>query len=400
MDRVILTGAALLIALCVTVVPLWADTISVPLKPMEIPDSTNAMAQLAVRRVAGQAGGHPTLRVPPKGISRQATYFSVQVAGKTLLMAMEYSRSASKLYVDGNADGDLSNDRPLVARRSRGRKQVFPAMPLKTADGSKVFVKIEAASQYTLYIYPGAMYSGTAKVGDKSFRVFVADANFNGTFSDRYSGTSRATGGPAYDVLGVDMDGNRRLGGAVNCCEEVMPLPKVVRLGDAFYSVSAAADAKTLELEPAQVETGTLDVGMPYANLLLWSENGAYRISDGNAKCELPAGHYTPKDLNLVKKDKGGATWTLDGYPSGKVTSFDIAAGETKSLPLGTPLKAKVSIGRGTGGALSLSFNIYGAADESYGAGAYRNGRRQPLPRFTIVDESGKKVGSGSWSYG
>ena len=112
MDRVILTGAILLIALGVTVVPLWADTISVPLKPMEIPDSTNAMAQLAVRRVAGQAGGHPTLRVPPKGISRQATYFSVQVAGKSLLMAMEYSRSASKLYVDGKCVARSSEFRP------------------------------------------------------------------------------------------------------------------------------------------------------------------------------------------------------------------------------------------------------------------------------------------------
>lgn len=396
----ILRAAALVAALCVAGAPLWADTVSVPLKPMEIPDSTNAMARLAVRSVPGQMGGNPAVRVPPKGISRQATYFRVQVAGTTLVMVMEYSRSASKLYIDGNSDGDLSDERPLVARMSRGRKQVFPAFPLKGPGDAKVFVKIEAESQYTLSLYPGAMFSGAAKVGDKSFHVFVADGNLNGTYDDAYASTVTRTAVAAHDVLGVDMDGNRRLGGTAAGCEEAMPLPKAVRLGDAFYSVKVASDGSSLDLEKVEMETGTLDVAAPCADLLLWSENGAYRICGGATKCELPVGHYTPIDLNLVAKDRSGATWTLNGRPSGNVTAFDIAAGEIKTLPLGPPLTAKVSIGRGTGGTLSLGFSVRGTADESYDAMALRNGTRQPLPRFKIVSESGKVVGSGSWSYG
>jgi len=380
---------------CLAVSPLLADVARCSLKRMKIKDSTSAVGSLAFRRVDAQVGLPATLRAPPKKASSTTAYFCVRVGQADLLMALDYSQSASKLYIDTNRDGSLSNERPLVASKSRGKKQVFPAIAIKGSGGAKTIAKFEVAGPKALLIYPGVMYGGSIELEGKTHQVFVADGNLDGTYGDCFAG--QVVGG-SHDVLAIDMNGNRRVDGNVAGCAEAMPLPRVVQVNGGYYSVNVAADGKSIEMEKAEAETGTLQVGTRYANLVVWSANGAYRFGGGKSKCELPVGTYYPSRIFLRKKDKG-VTWTLEGQPGGNLTAFDIKAGQTTKLEIGTPLVGKIDFRRESQPrTLSLGFRLLGRAGEEYEPRAYRNKSKMPLPQFKIVDESGKRLAQGGFS--
>ena len=381
-------------AVCLAVSPLLADTARCTLEQMKINDSTNAVGGLAFRRVEAEVGRPAALKAPPKKTSTTTAYFCVRVGQVDLLMALDYSQSGSKLYIDTDRDGSLSNERPLVASKSGGKKQVFPAIPIEGRGGAKIIAKFEVAGPKALLIYPGAMYGGSIELEGKPYQVFVADGNLDGTYDGCFAG--QIVGG-SHDVLAIDMDGNRRVDGNVDGCAESMPLPRVVQVNGGYYSVKVGADGKSIEMEKAEAETGTLQVDTRYANLVLWSTNGAYHFG-GKSKCELPVGTYYPARVFLVKKD-GGATWTLEGSPGGKLTVFDIKAGQTTALEIGTPLVGKVDFRReGQPRTLSLGFRLLGRAGEEYEPRAYRNQSKVPLPQFKIVDESGKRLAQGGFS--
>lgn len=94
----------------------------------------------------------------------------------------------------------------------------------------------------------------------------------------------------------------------------------------------------------------------------------------------------------LVATDADGATWTLGlkGLP------YEIPEGCTKA---GAPLAVMADVAGG-GRSISIGLTIQGQAGEVYEPGAARNGRRRPAPTFTVFDESGKALGSGSFEYG
>jgi len=110
----------------------------------------------------------------------------------------------------------------------------------------------------------------------------------------------------------------------------------------------------------------------------------------------LPAAWPEPSQQirfsSLAASDDQGDTWTLGlkGVPPGLP--------EDGTKP-GAPLSVKADV-NGSGRSISIGLIIEGQAGEVYEPGAAKNGQKRPAPKFTVLDESGTVLGSGSFEYG
>ena len=95
---------------------------------------------------------------------------------------------------------------------------------------------------------------------------------------------------------------------------------------------------------------------------------------------------------SLAASDGNGDTWTLGlkGVPPRMPEN---------GLRPGVPLSVKADV-NGSGRSISIGLIIEGQAGEVYEPGAAKNGQRRPAPKFTVLDESGTVLGSGSFEYG
>jgi len=391
-----LVPGILVVTLCAGSVPVWGQAVTASLKPAGVGSSTHAVAELAVRYAKARPGEPESTKGTPRPMTKwKNTTYDLSVGGANVAMMVQSSVFAWRLIVDTDCDGNLSNEKALPGSKRRASNVVFPAFGVKTPGGAKIAVRAELDNCGRLLAYPGRMMAGTVKLGERGYRIFLADGNLDGDYDDCGTGAS-ACG--SCDVLAIDMNANRKFDAAVDGCPEAMLLGKRVRVNGAYYSVTPSVDGTSIEMAPTTVETGTLDAGAPCADILLRSDNGTYRLCGGKKTCELPVGRYQPVDVRLVARDRKGATWVLPCTSAEKLGTVEIKAGQTTSLEMGTPLVAKVDIRPGDDkGTLSLGFDIYGRAGETYAPRAYRNGIAQPTPRFTIGDESGKVLSKGDF---
>ena len=97
---------------------------------------------------------------------------------------------------------------------------------------------------------------------------------------------------------------------------------------------------------------------------------------------------------SLSATDENGDKWTLGlaGLPP------LAGPGEGNTKP-GPPLLVKADV-YSRSRSISIGLTIRGQAGEVYQPGAAKNGRRAASPRFRILDEAGKVVGSGQFEYG
>jgi len=376
-----------------------AQVSHVALKAADVGDSSSALAKVA----AGQftAVVKPSSVQAPRSATMPLSYFQTRIGQTDLLLGLEYNATGSKLYIDTSGSGDLSQGRPLGAVITAVSSQAFPAIPVKGANGEKTLIRLEALGPKTMLFYPATVMAGTVKLDGKTYSIFLLDANLNGAYNDLYAGVLPKAGQSPHDFLGIDLNNNRRFDRDAGGVAEVMPVPKSLRIGGNYYKLTVAADGTSLELEKMeQPPVGSLDVGASCADLVVYSENGAYHLSGASGKWDLPAGKFAVGSIQLLRKDRSGATWMLDGKVEGKFGSFDVTSGQTTSLKLGPPLEIKVDVKK-SGSDLALGVNIYGQGDESYGAAAYKNGVRQSPPKIKIVDEAGNVVlNSTSFSFG
>ena len=107
---------------------------------------------------------------------------------------------------------------------------------------------------------------------------------------------------------------------------------------------------------------------------------------------QSPGSGQQIKFSSLAATDDNGDTWTLGlkGVPP---------VLPEEGLNPGVPLSVKADVS-GSGRSISIGLIIEGQAGEVYEPGAAKNGSRRPAPRFTVLDESGKVLGSGSFEYG
>jgi hypothetical protein len=365
-----------------------------------------------VEKTVSPLPGKPyKVKALPAGLSRHVSYYGVHLAGKPIVMLLDMTE-APKLYVDTNADFDLSNDKP--AEGTTEKEQPIPGdANMKTYDfgafrveggegrapvmvRAKVAIWGKEGNNY-LSLYPAAIRSGQVRLGDKSYTVQLVDADFDG----RYDGmASLSTSRDKWDLIAVDLGSQGTAAAQTAPSEEAQPLSKLMRLGGNYYGVQVAADGSTMRLEEAHTALATLDVGQPGVKLTVMSDSGFYSLS-GEGKWQLPVGHYQTQRVTLSKTDDKGDVWTLSGSAStGKLKAFDIAEGQTLATKAGPPLVVRTSADNMGARAVSIGVDVTGQAGEKYTPGVAKNGAAEPPPTLRILDESGKVLGAGSFQYG
>lgn len=362
-----------------------------------------------VQQVLPTASRKPVaVRAVPK-LAGKALYLTATLGGRATQMLIDVS-DTPKLYVDTDGDGDLAEEQALSGKRlgSRGlldsllgsgdpREVSFNSVAVKVA-GAPAEVKISlsgpAGGGY-VELMPGTLRAGTAKLAGRSCRVQIVDANLDGRYGSAFPQNSLL----ACDLFAMDLNGNGRLDVGSVDSGEIMPLPKMIQVGGAWYDVAVAPDGSGVGFERAEPQWGTLDVGSPDVELRLFSDSGFHWLKGSGGKWKVPVGNYMTVDVAMRRTERGAA-WSLEcDWPGGKLQNFSVRRDETTQLPAGPPLVGEVRTDL-YDNSLMLSFALRGRAGEEYEAGARRNGRSQPAPSFVIQDETGKELASGKFEYG
>lgn len=161
-------------------------------------------------------------------------------------------------------------------------------------------------------------------------------------------------------------------------------------------SAVLAADMGRLKLEGEGVE------------ITLKSGSAAVTLNARDAELSAAAGKYAPASIVLTRKQitstngtKAQSNWKLQSAgPWGKLADLQVEPGKPTVVKVGQPLTLSVTPRQG-GGSISFSFAMLGAAGETYSPLAYKDDKPNAVPpKITILDESGKVLEAGSFSFG
>lgn len=358
-----------------------------------------------------QAGNRPfRLKVMPEDLSKKRSWFRAKLGVGELVLVLEQG-DAGRLFADTNFNADMSDEKPIPVAKGKesvyGPSRLFGPFTVRNAEGKELVLYVQEMYGRLELIAPHCR-SGQVRLEGKSYPVVLVDGNFDGRF-----GVSAPSASPASedvtrpDFLGIDLNQDGSIGTSFDDAE-VVPLLAVVRLGNEYYSVEPAGDGSSIRLSKAAVETGTLAVSFPDADLVVRAQTPGLapdagpvqRLSDCEGKWKLQAGKYTTIAIRLRRKDADGNEWELrSSYPEGEAKQFEIRKDQTTTIKLGPPLELAAG-SRIISGAAYLSVTVLGQGKEDYTAGAVKNGKTEDAPSFSILDESGKVLVADKFTYG
>lgn len=381
---------------------VWAQGLY-PLEYRQVTDPADPCAACARRYVQGPRTGADSAR----GDGDTGTaYYSVRVGSGELPIAL----NASGVFVDTNGDGSLQGEDglPLWRRESNGSYAVYRLGPVRAqvpgaAQGTiaSFFVEVTRPQAGPAYVvlYPAGYWSGQALLGGRTRRIALVDGDYDGRYDRVFAPSADPS---SCDCLAMDLDGDGMLRpDDPRTLPEVMPLPRMIQVGGACYSVEAAPDGSAIRFTTVQPSLGTLDVGFPGADLVLLSDCGPFHLSGQNGRWTLPEGGYQVQRLTLNQADGRGNTWTLRGAGDmGRLSTFSIQAGQVLPLKVGPPLTIRTTAQPAGAGVVLIGCIVAGQAGEEYVPGVAKDGRAQPAPKFRIVDERGNVGEQGSFEYG
>lgn len=348
----------------------------------------------------GSAAPPEGLKAPPKGLSEKAVYFSMPIAGKSVLVVVDKS-SPPRLFVDAAGTGDLSGAKPLVST-NKGSEPIFGPVTISPAgkDRPSVRARFVYCNENMLAVIPAGYMAGEVRLDGQSYRVAVVDNYVTG----RYDNVLRVTDEKALwrweTLLAIDLNQDGEFQRATDA-GETLPLLAGVHVKEAYYAVKVATDGSSITLAKVEPQFGVLDAGCQDLNLMLLGDCGFHNLTGSGGKWRLPAGRYRSVECSLTRSDAAGAKWTLRGGSGDeKLGKFEIRPGETLAAQGGPPLVVDMKKELLTNGTVGFTFVLLGQDGEAYSPGAVKNGQRLPPPKFKILDGSGKVLAQGNFEYG
>ena len=350
----------------------------------------------------------------PTSLRIDAPCFRATICAKEILLALDSSNPrAMVLYADANADGNLSDEKPLPGHKYDEQRTRFGPVSIAlpgSPGGVAPRVVFEALAREHLHIMPAGFVSGEIRLNGESYVVAVVDRNLNGRYDDLLPSPAPVPAEtPARgaslaprpeqnaDILGIDFNRN----GTFEDYPEIWPLSKMLRIDNVYYGFQILSDGSAIRLQKITPPLGTLDLGCRDAEMAVWSDVCCQAVS-GAGPCPVPAGKYTANECRLVRTDDAGKKWVLKSSTiPGGVEHFDIAPGKPVSFKMGTPLTAKITAPQGAiGYSARISATILGQAGEEYSAQAEVEGEQAKPPTVKILDEAGKVLATGSFEFG
>lgn len=330
---VLLLSASILSLAGVAPAPLSADLAFRPYKEWDI--------LLPQEQFQGVAGG---IRLPHAG-------------GESVAVRLE----GTVLYVDRDGDGECE---AKVEPLERGQTALLVLrVPGEGGADKSYAVRLSSDGKWS-YSASGAM------VGEvEGTRLQLIDQNNNGRFDDYGEDAMIVGRGRAASFLS-----------------------KVVRIGEALYTIDVQDDGTRIDYAPYEGPVGTLDLGSDHESkarmrsVVVQSRDGAhsFELSRSKGGVKVPAGEYSVHSGKVVLGKSQADLRT------GRSQWIEVEAGATAQVAWGGPVKAEFEYAR-SGDAVQigpLDIYYYGRAGEEYS-------NFMPLgssPNFAIKDKQTGEV--------
>jgi hypothetical protein len=298
------------------------------------------------------------------------------------------------LWVDWNEDGAYgAAERATRTFAAKGLAIYTPSDKLKI-EGSRGPYRY-VANESTVSLEPAGYFEGTAKLGGRSVKLGVVDANLDGLVGN----SGREYG--ATDFMLVDYNGNGKLDGPAGDIQymqypgESAPFRGEVLMPDkAFYSIRVSPSGRKLVLARKPQGTGAIAVkGATIASAsVLDAEGGQIATRPLGGVCPVPVGTYRDADVYVVKNG-----WVCNLNLSR--LNIVVAAGKTVYLASASPDKLALTVQK-TGDQYEFSVDAKTAKGGDV-SGVYKpSGENPDPPTLSIRNAKGKVVKGLAFEYG
>ncbi len=317
---------------------------------------------------------------------------------KTLMVAsgqiwMAFDKSSSKgqydrLYLDANANGDLSDDPVYQPYRRESSLSVFGPVKVtfESPDGPITYhlsleLRADSRPAYCL-LSPACWYEGQITVGGVKKRCLLLDHNVNGTFNDKSRDYNQSDRIRLGEQSGYE-------GGAVG---------NYVEVDNKLYKAEIARDGACLTLtEATDVPYGTARLADNITTVIASGENGSFIRTPEKGVIKLPVGEYQVDSWTIARKDEAGARWEMRGMSPSGGAGFAVAPDQETSLPFGEPIYSTVQANK-NGSIYAFEQKLQGRQGER--VVLTRNGSQPPPPKLHIRTRDGTYDRSISSEYG
>jgi len=278
-------------------------------------------------------------------------------------------------------------------------------MPLEFEQAKGKFAKricIISRNKEMRYINlcPADYRKGKVLLGDALYDVRVLDGNFDEKYDKIFSPPVENIWRPGCDSFAIDLNRNKKIDFNYYNQSELMPLSRMVKVGDSYYKINVTENGESIELNKIKPDLGTLDLGNEKLKLKLWSDAAQQYIISLDKNIKLPAGGYQAFFVELSRKDSKNNIWDFTCYrDTGSLKDFKITKDKTTSFKIGPPFKIEITT-RQIRDRINIGFELIGQASEQYRPDFKRNGRRVSPPVVRIIDEQGGEVEAGRLKYG
>jgi hypothetical protein len=346
----------------------------------------------------------------PEKVSGNVNYFLAKIADKDIPVIIDPLNDC-KLYLDTDTDGRLSDERyftpKAVKRRIFGPVNYYRFGPISVefdqADGKfqkRIYVISHDEKMRYFILCPADYRKGKILLGDAIYEVRVVDGNFDEKYGKIFSPPVERIWRPECDSFAIDLNRNAKLDFNYYNQSELMPLGRMVKVGNSYYSINVAESGQSLELNKAQPDFGKLDLGNEKVKLKLWSNAAQQYFSNINSSVKIPTGIYQAIFIELGQRDSKNNTWDFTCYrDTGALKNFEITKNKTTSIKIGPPFKIETTT-RPIRDKVNIDFKLIGQASEQYRPDFKRNGVRVSPPVVRIIDQQGGEVDSGRFKYG
>lgn len=377
-----------------------------------------------------------------------------ELGGKQFAFALDSENLKSKgyhrLYFDFNANGDLTDDKPVESGPAENDgswsvdRTFFPLHVTLKLDGNTFeypfamysSVHSEDVVEYaSASITPAAYRQATIKLDGQSHHIAILDYNSNGRFNDRFNMNSniRGSGDTVYPEYGdiVVLDGKARKGEYywdITTSEARHYLSELLAIDGKYYEIKVTPAGDKLTLNPAKLKTGELTNPNDCWRAVIYGKHGLLKVSGSKGQpVPVPEGEWKllsccieavqtpstrPQSGAGVQLTRSSAGEAPSGAPKkepeptritarGKsdYKAVKVASGKVAELRFGPPYKPSVETRSRGDSTLELQMSLVGSGGESV-SDCQLEGNRPGEPSFAVVTADGDIIERGKFEYG
>lgn len=347
-------------------------------------------------------------------------YFVLPVGQEDVFAIVHKPHSGGAVaWVDLDMNKHLSDEKAFTGRLKKHTEDGrtwhfydFGKVVLNSETTDAAFHLVAHDEIYYISIHPICCVKGKIKLGGYVYRVAVIDGDYDGKFNTRYepSTDSRNYGYYKSDTIVVDTS-HGLFSWKTYDPGKIVPMGKYHKFNrnryhhalpngkEGFYSVALSADGKTLRMQPAQPEMGTLKIGKDKRLSIELLSDTAIQEVNFRDTIEIPAGRYQIHygQLSYMPENEPGFETMADFREDIRKGQFEIKPGQTVTLNPGPPFTVKTYVNGGSDNRININAGLLGNEGEEYGL---RISRDMTRPVLKILDENGDELHSGAMEYG